>query len=194
MLVLQRLRLELAASWPEPGGAQSAAWSIGACSGGGCVWLHSSVVELALSPLERLRLAGGSGDSSSSSSSGGGGEVDIEVMQSADVLSFTLCLLRWVLLREAAAPLGLLLPAMAQGLARRDLLPLQASAQRLERHLQQQQLLELELEQPDEQQQQQQQHEVGGVDEPAPTSALGSLLAVQRLQQGLECVLELIYL
>ena len=105
VVALQPLRQEMAAAWAAPSPAQQQPW------------LSEAALALALPCLEH-----GSAD---------GWQNEAGVLERADVQAAALSLLRWVALREASAPRGLLPPPAAQRLLQRDLLPLQACVLRL---------------------------------------------------------------
>lgn len=178
VVALQRLRQEMAAAWLPAGGTPAgtagapaapasplaAAASSGADAG---VWLSSEALGLALPCLER--------------GSEGGWHDEASVLAAADVQAAALSLLRWVLLRERAAPLGLVPSERAAALLARDLLPLQACVGRL---------LQLQAAQG-----------AGGASGSSGSSGeraaaerqrLDGYLAVQRLHEALGCVIELL--
>lgn len=154
-IVLQRLRQEMAAAWGTSAGAQQP-------------WLTEAALQPALACLER-----GSEE---------GWHDEASVLRSADIQAAALSLLRWVLLREAAAPRGLLQPPAVQRLVQANLLPLQACVLRL---------LQMQAST----------GAGGGGGSGAGSSAtvaalqrqqqLDSFLAVQRLHEALDCVLDL---
>lgn len=158
VVALQRLRLEMAAAWPSAVAAGQQAPSTSP-------WLTEEALQLALPCLERA--------------SAGGWHDEASVAAQADVQAAALSLLRWVLLREAAAPVGLLRRPQACSLLQRDLRPLQACVVRL---------LQMQAAalagQPG---------ACGGAAaELAAQEQLDSALAVQRLHEVLGCVVELI--
>ena len=183
MVALQRLRQEMAAAWPVPAAqqrdqpAQGAAGEGSSHSGGGSgasesqLWLSEAALGLALPCLEHGGEAGWQEEGS--------------VLRQADVQAAALSLLRWLLLREAAAPRGLLPRPAVERLLQKDLLPLRACVLRL--LAAQRSAME----------------EGGGAaglgDSNNISAAaaleqqqLDSYLAVQRLHEALECVIELI--
>ncbi|KAI7836803.1 hypothetical protein COHA_009348 [Chlorella ohadii] len=182
VVALQRLRQEMAAAWPVlatqqqdqlPQGAAGAGSSRsgGSSAGESQLWLSEAALGLALPCLEHGSEAGWHDEGS--------------VLRQADVQAAALSLLRWVLLREAAAPRGLLPRPAAERLLQRDLLPLQACVLRL-----------LSA-------QRSAMEEGGGAaglgDSNNISAAaaleqqqLDSYLAVQRLHEALKCVIELI--
>lgn len=179
VVALQRLRQEMAAAWQGDAaqqGQQAQAASSGSSSvGASCsqLWVSDAALGLALPCLEQGSAAGWQDEAS--------------VLQQADVQAAALSLLRWVLLREAAAPRGLLPLPAAERLLLRDLLPLQACVLRL-----------LSV--------QSSAMAAGGSSggEGGPSASgsgvaaaleqqqLDSYLAVQRLHEALSCVIELI--
>lgn len=184
VVALQRLRQEMAAAWPVPAAqqrdqpAQGAAGEGSSRSGGGSsasesqLWLSEAALGLALPCLEHGSEAGWHDEAS--------------VLRQADVQAAALSLLRWVLLREATAPRGLLPRSVAQRLLQRDLMPLQACVLRLLAA------------------QRSAMAGGGGVTAPSDSCSSGataaalerqqldSYLAVQRLHEALECVIELV--
>lgn len=111
VVALQRLRQEMATAWDGNSGDSSG----GIGGGGSCsLWLSEAAVGLALPCLAR-----GTPD---------GWHDEGSVAAAADVQAAALSLLRWVLLRERAAPRGASLLSLqrAQALLQKDLLPLQA--------------------------------------------------------------------
>ncbi len=184
VVALQRLRQEMAAAWPVPDAQQQdqpaaqVAAGTNSRNGGSSdsssqLWLSEAALGLALPCLEHGSEAGWHDEGS--------------VVRHADVQAAALSLLRWVLLREAAAPRGLLPRPAAERLLQRDLLPLQACVLRL-----------LSA-------QRSAMEEGGGAAGPSSSSDRGaaaaaameqqqldSYLAVQRLHEALECVIELI--
>lgn len=133
-------------------------------AGDGQPWLSEAALQLALPCLER--------------GAEGGWHDEASALQQADVQAAALSLLRWVLLREAAAPRGVLPAATARRLLQQDLLPLQACVQRL---------LQLQA------------STMGGsgCGDEAPAAApereqLEDFLAAQRLHEALGCVIDLI--
>lgn len=172
VVALQRLRQEMAAAWTGPAGAQQPGGT--GAADAHKLWLSEAALGLALPCLEHGSEAGWHDEGS--------------VLRQADVQAAALSLLRWVLLREAAAPRGLLPRPAAERLLRHDLQPLHACV-----------LCLLSA----------QTHALaasssgsgGGVPSSSRSShaaaaleqqQLDSYLAVQRLHEALGCVIELI--
>lgn len=181
VVALQRLRQEMAAAWPVPTSGQreqaqqQAAGSGGSAGGSGSgdsqLWLSEAALGLALPCLERGSEAGWQDEGS--------------VLRQADVQAAALNLLRWVLLREKAAPRGLLPHLEAERLLLRDLQPLQACVLRL-LSVQSSRLSTAGRDGPS----------AGGSGVAAAAleqqQQLDSHLAVQRLHEALTCVIELL--
>lgn len=176
-VALQRLRLEMAAAWAGEAQQQSQEQQQGQqeqqaqqqageeAAVGGSPWLSPEALELALPCLQQGGTAGWHDERG--------------VLEQADVQAAALSLLRWVALREAAAPRGLLPRQAAQRLLQRDLLPLRACVQRL---------LQMQARsvagEPD--------GSGGGSDAAAvQQQLLDGFLAVQRLDEALGCVIDL---
>lgn len=178
VVALQRLRQEMAAAWRPAGGtpactadapsAPAPPAASASCDADSGVWLSSDALGLALPCLKH--------------GSEGGWHDEAGVLAAADVQAAALSLLRWVLLRERAAPRGLLPPPQAAALLRSDLLPLRACVE---------QLLQLQAAQ------------MAGVASGGSTDDDGSsgvverqrldgFLAVQRLHEALGCVVDLL--
>jgi hypothetical protein len=169
-MALQRLRQEMAAAWDAAPKALQQAQQAGldaaaACADAEppalavCPWLSAEALALALPCLHH---------------GPPGWHDERDVLEAADVQGAALSLLRWVLLREAAAPRGLLPRGDAQRLLQRDLLPLRAAVLRL---------LDGQA--------------AGGIavdsGESLPEQQLlHSFMAVQRLHDALACVIDII--
>ena len=163
VVALQRLRQEMAAAWEGPASARQPG-NAGAANASQ-LWLSEAALGLAMPCLERGSEAGWHDEGS--------------VLRQSDVQAAALSLLRWVLLREAAAPRGLLPRPAAQHLLQQDLQPLRTCVL----HLLSAQTSALAA-------------GSGGSGSPGAAALdqqrLDSFLAVQRLHEVLCCVLELI--
>lgn len=135
MVALQRLRQEVAEAWPRPSQqpqgeqqgagqgmptmstATSASLAGVAAAAAGAVFLTDAIPQAAASLLAH--------------GSAGGWQTEEDVLVRADAMAAALSLLRFILLREAAQPLGLMPPAAISRLLEHDLLPLQACVRQL---------------------------------------------------------------
>jgi hypothetical protein len=167
VVALQRLRQEMAAAWSSSSSssASSSGSSRAAADAAGQPWLQPAALQLALRHLEN--------------STEHGWHDEHSVLLQADVQAAALSLLRWVLLREAAAPRGLLPPLAAQRLLQQGLAPLQACVLRMLPVPQAQPGGSAGVEH--------EEHELN-----KQRQWVDNLLAVQRLHEALDCVLPLI--
>jgi hypothetical protein len=165
VVALQRLRQEMAAAWSSSSGSGSGSGEAHA-DAAGQPWLHPAALQLALQYLERGSELGWHDERS--------------VLLQADVQAAALSLLRWVLLREAAAPRGLLPPPTAQRLLQQGLVPLHACVLRM---------LPALLSQPSSSNSSLEQEEHGHQEQ---QQWVDNLLAVQRLHEALDCVMPLL--